>query len=62
MPRLGNGVAKGDQHVRVIVQTPTKLTEKQKEMLRDFSAELGEEAHEPSKSFFDRMKSAFRGE
>ncbi len=62
MPRLGNGVSKGDQHVRVVVQTPTKLSDKQKEILRDFSKELGEEAHEPSKSFFDRMKSAFKGE
>ena len=48
--------------MRVVVQTPTKLSDKQKEILRDFSKELGEEAHEPSKSFFDRMKSAFKGE
>lgn len=62
MPRLGNGVAKGDQHVRLMIQTPTKLTDKQKEILREFSKELGEDAHAPAKSFFDRMKSAFRGE
>lgn len=62
MPRLGNGVARGDQHVRVVVQTPTKLSEKQKELFREMSREFGDEAHEQSRTFFDRVKSALRGE
>ena len=62
MPRLGNGVSRGDQHVRVIVQTPTKLNERQKELFREMSRQFGEDAHEQSRNFFDRMKSALRGE
>ncbi|UOF88914.1 molecular chaperone DnaJ [Fodinisporobacter ferrooxydans] len=60
IPRLGNGVARGDQHVKVFVVTPTKLSEKQKELLRDLSQELGEETHEQSKTFFERVKNAFK--
>lgn len=62
MPKLGNGVSKGDQHVRVIVQTPSKLTDRQKELFRELSREFGEDTHEQSKSFFERMKSSFLGE
>ena len=62
MPRLGNGVARGDQHVRMVVQTPTRLTDRQKELFRELSREFGEEAHEQSRTFFDRVKSALRGE
>lgn len=32
----------GDQYVKVIVVTPTKLTEKQKDLLRQFSSESGD--------------------
>jgi molecular chaperone DnaJ len=36
VPRLrGNG--QGDQHVRVIVVTPSKLNDEQKELLRQFA-------------------------
>jgi molecular chaperone DnaJ len=62
MPRLGNGIAKGDQHVRVVVQTPTKLSERQKELLRELARESGEDANEQTRTFFERMKSALRGE
>lgn len=62
MPKLGNGVSKGDQHVRVIVQTPSKLNDRQKELFRELSREFGEEAHEQSKSFFERVKSSLLGE
>ena len=63
VPKL-RGYGQGDQHVKVTVVTPTKLTEEQKELLRQFSgtsvAETnGQEHHE---SIFDRMKKAFRGE
>lgn len=62
MPRLGNGVARGDQRVRVVLQTPSRLTDRQRELFRELSREFGEEAHEQSRSFFDRVKSALRGE
>ncbi|UHA74195.1 molecular chaperone DnaJ [Paenibacillus sp. 481] len=62
VPRLrGNG--QGDQHVKVIIVTPTKMSDEQKELLRQFGQLGGEHSnggHE--ESFFERMKRAFRGE
>ncbi|QWU15014.1 molecular chaperone DnaJ [Paenibacillus sophorae] len=61
VPRLrGNGI--GDQHVRVIVVTPSKLSDEQKDLLRQFASFDGENTHEQGQSFFDRMKRAFRGD
>lgn len=59
----GNGV--GDQHIKVRVVTPTKLTDKQKDLLREF-ASLNDgtplEMPNDDDSFFGKMKRAFRGE
>ncbi|GGK18405.1 chaperone protein DnaJ [Caldalkalibacillus thermarum] len=53
----------GDQHVKVKVVTPTKLTERQKELLREFAAISGDQIpEEQTESFFKRIKKAFRGE
>ncbi len=61
VPRL-RGTGQGDQHVKVVVVTPSKLTDEQKELLRQFSGLSGEQTHEQEQSFFDRMKRAFRGD
>lgn len=54
-----NGYGQGDQHVIVKVVTPTKLNEKQKDILREF-ARLGGDQHQAGdKSFFEKMKDAF---
>jgi molecular chaperone DnaJ len=53
------GLHQGDQHVRVIVETPTRLTGKQKELLKDFATLGGEEVNPLSKGFFDKMKELF---
>ncbi len=60
-----NGYGRGDQHVLVKVVTPGKLTEKQKELLREF-ARLGADNPQASatntdKGFFGKMKDAFMG-
>ena len=64
VPRLRRG-GSGDQHVRVVVVTPTNLTERQKELLRELGKELGarpvEVTHDKHRSLFDRMKKAFLG-
>lgn len=60
VPRL-RGYGQGDQHVKVVVVTPTNLTEEQADLLRQFAKLSGEKAHE-NNSFFERMKRAFRGE
>ncbi len=52
----------GDQHVRVVVVTPTNLTEKQKDLLREFGEISGVKPTEEEASFFDKMKRAFRGD
>ena len=54
MPALRGG-ARGDLHVEVRVETPTKLSKKQKEMLRAF-AECDEGTQPDSESFFAKMK------
>lgn len=59
------GSGRGDQHVKVRVVTPKHLSERQKELLREFagiSGEAPQEAPASEEGFFDRMKRAFRGE
>lgn len=54
-----HGIHQGDQHVRVTVETPTRLTAKQKELLKEFAAVTGEEINPLAKGFFDKMKELF---
>ncbi|MBR5705306.1 MAG: molecular chaperone DnaJ, partial [Deltaproteobacteria bacterium] len=57
------GYGKGDQLVVVRVETPTKLTERQRELLEEFNKDTGndgEACHHPlRKSFFDKVKELF---
>ncbi|MGV8146676.1 MAG: molecular chaperone DnaJ [Alkaliphilus sp.] len=55
------GYGKGDQYVKVVVEIPKKLSEEQKEFLKQFASSCGEEVHEKRKGFFDRVKDAFSG-
>ncbi|MNP85864.1 Chaperone protein DnaJ [compost metagenome] len=61
MPRL-RGYGQGDQHVKVVIVTPSNLTDEQKDLLRQFSGLNGEHMHEKQQSLFERMKKAFLGE
>jgi molecular chaperone DnaJ len=56
------GYGRGDQHVVVKIVTPTKLTEQQKDLLRQFAQVSGESYEEQHEGFFDKMKRAFKGE
>lgn len=56
--RRGSG--RGDQHVRVVVATPTKLTDKQKQLLREFGEATSEQQQMGKKSFFDKVKENLR--
>jgi molecular chaperone DnaJ len=61
MPEPG-GRARGDLNVILRVETPTKLTVEQKELLRKFAESRGDEIKESQKkSFFERVKDAFEG-
>lgn len=57
------GRGQGDQHIIVKVITPTKLTEKQKQLLQEF-AEISGSAlkDDQEEGFFDKVKRAFKGE
>jgi len=58
IPHLhGNG--RGDQHVRVVVETPQNLTGKQRELLEQFASASGHEINPQAKSFFDKVKQLF---
>lgn len=52
------GSGRGDQYVKVHVEVPKKLNEKQKALLREFAELSGDEVYEQRKSFFDKMKDA----
>ena len=58
-PKL-RGTGNGDQHVEVIVDTPKKLTDKQRQALQVFANEEGTELHNGEENFFDKMKNAFK--
>lgn len=47
---------RGDQYVTVVVETPTKLSKEQKELLRKFSESVGDDAQPKRKGFFDKLK------
>jgi molecular chaperone DnaJ len=61
VPHLRGG-GQGDQQVKVTVVTPTKLSEEQRELLREFARLSGEETHEKQQSIFERMRKAFMGD
>ncbi|ASS76100.1 molecular chaperone DnaJ [Tumebacillus algifaecis] len=62
IPHLNRNNIRGDQHVHVVVVTPTNLNDKQKELLRELASSMGEETHEQERSLFERLKSAFLGD
>ena len=49
---------RGDQYVTVVVETPTKLTQQQKDLLRQFDTAT-EKAQPKKKSFFEKLKRNF---
>ncbi|MGB2993972.1 MAG: molecular chaperone DnaJ [Paenisporosarcina sp.] len=57
-----HGYGTGDQHVVVKVMTPAKLTEKQKQLLRDFAEISGDIPEEQGSSLFDKIKRTIKGD
>ena len=53
------GGGKGDLLVRVRVEIPRRLTEKQKDLLRQFEDSTTGKEYENKKSFMDRVKELF---
>lgn len=51
---------RGDQYVKVYVEVPANLNREQKELLKKFEESLGEKNYAKRKSFFDKIKEAFK--
>ncbi|HWY13595.1 MAG TPA: molecular chaperone DnaJ [Rhizomicrobium sp.] len=56
MPLLRGGGMAGDLYVEIAVETPVKLTRKQKELLRSFEKEGETGMHPETEGFFARVK------
>lgn len=62
VPSLRNKNVRGDQYVTLVVQTPTKLNEEAKEVLRKFDEACGNRpasGEKKKKGFMDKVKEAF---
>jgi len=51
---------RGDEHVRIIVETPTRLNTQQKKSLEEFARISGEDISPMRKSFTDKVKEMFK--
>jgi molecular chaperone DnaJ len=54
-----NGGKKGDLHVRVQVEVPTKLNSEQQDKLREFSESIGDHNSPMQESFFQKARRFF---
>ncbi len=54
----GQGI--GDEEIRILVETPTHLSEKQKELLKEFAGLSGEKVNPISSSFVEKLKALFK--
>lgn len=59
MPSLANKERKGDLHVTVQVEVPTKLNGKQEDRLREFAETLGDKNSPMREGFLDKAKRFF---
>lgn len=59
VPNLRGG-GRGDLYFTVDIQVPRKLTDRQREILNQLAKEQGEEVKEQKKSFFEKVKDAFK--
>ena len=55
LPSLGSR-ARGDQIVQIFVEVPSKLTERQRELLEHFARETGTEVSPVTKGFLDKLR------
>jgi molecular chaperone DnaJ len=51
--------ARGDMYVQVMVETPQKLTKRQKDLLKEFEKESSKDTHPESSGFFAKMRELF---
>ena len=54
-----NGRGRGDEIVRVTIEVPKNLNNKQKDILRSFEEATGDGNYQKRKGFFDKLRDAF---
>ena len=59
IPQVGNPKRRGNQYFTVVVETPTKLTKEQKDLLRQLDDSLEVKSSPKRKKFFDTLKEIF---
>ena len=59
IPSLQGG-GRGDQHVRMFVETPTHLTKEQRDLLERFAQLAGEETHPRARTFWEKVQDLVR--
>ena len=59
IPQVGNPKRRGNQYITVVVETPTRLTREQKELLRQLDDSLDGKSSPKRKKFFDTLKDFF---
>ena len=57
-----HGRGRGDQYVRVTIEVPKNLTDRQKEILQEFDSTGDERNYQKRKTFFDKIKNLFDAE
>lgn len=55
-----HGYGRGDELVRVIVETPTGLNAKQRQLLQEFAQACGESVNPRTRSFMEKVKKLFK--
>ncbi len=59
IPMVGNPRRRGNQRFYVVVETPTKLSKEQKELLQKLDKTLDSKSNPKGKNFFDTLKDLF---
>ena len=59
IPQVGNPKRRGSQHVSVVVETPTRLTKEQKDLLRQLDDSMEVKSNPKRKKFFETLKDIF---
>ncbi len=58
IPHL-NSKGRGDQYVKVTIETPRHLSSKQRELLKEFDATISDKNYQKRKGFFDKIRNLF---
>ncbi|GAF65971.1 molecular chaperone DnaJ [Alkalihalobacillus trypoxylicola] len=57
-----HGRGQGDQHVQVRVVVPKNLSDKEKDIIREFAEQSGGKPEEQNDGFFEKLRRAFKGD